>query len=116
LGQVRAGPLADAPRPFSSCSPAAPRRKMRAATVYVAGLPYSANETTLRTLFQNHGLNPVDVHIVRDSQSGRGKGFGFVSMSSQSEAAQAIGALNGSLVDGRSLILAPATPRSTDSR
>src|ERR1017187_3785757 len=31
LGQVRAGPLADAPRPFSSCSPAAPRRKMRAA-------------------------------------------------------------------------------------
>jgi RNA recognition motif-containing protein len=87
---------------------------MRAATVYVAGLPYSANETTLRTLFQNHGLNPVDVHIVRDSQSG--KGFGFVSMSSQSEAAQAIGALNGSLVDGRSLILAPATPRSTDSR
>jgi RNA recognition motif-containing protein len=84
--------------------------------LYVAGLPYSANETTLRTLFQNHGLNPVDVHIVRDRQSGRGKGFGFVSMSSQSEAAQAIGALNGSLVDGRSLILAPATPRSTDSR
>jgi hypothetical protein len=29
LGRVRAGPLADAPRPFSSCSPAAPRRKMR---------------------------------------------------------------------------------------
>jgi RNA recognition motif-containing protein len=84
--------------------------------LYVAGLPYSANETTLRTLFQNHGLNPVDVHIVRDRQSGRGKGFGFVSMSSQSEAAQAIGALNGSLVEGRSLILAPATPRAIDSR
>src|ERR1017187_4660001 len=33
LGQVRAGPLADAPRPFSSCSPAAPRRKMRAASM-----------------------------------------------------------------------------------
>ncbi len=84
--------------------------------LYVAGLPYSANESTVRTLFQNHGLNPVEVHVVRDRESGRGKGFGFVSMGSQSEATQAIGALNGSLVEGRSLILAPAMPRSSDLR
>ncbi|MGD0302286.1 MAG: RNA-binding protein [Bryobacteraceae bacterium] len=72
--------------------------------LHVAGLPPSATETTLRTLFHNHGLNPVDVHIVKDRQTGRPRGFGFVAMGSQSEAIQAIGALNGSLVEGRTTI------------
>jgi hypothetical protein len=81
--------------------------------LYVAGLPYAATETTVRILFQNHGLNPVDVHLPKDRQTGRPRGFGFVSMSSQSEATQAIGALNGTLVEGRSLTVQPAAPRST---
>jgi RNA recognition motif-containing protein len=83
--------------------------------LYVAGFPYSATETTVRTIFQNHGLNPVDVYLPRDRQTGRPRGFGFVAMSSHVEATQAIGALNGSLVEGRSLTVRPAAPRSTDS-
>jgi len=81
--------------------------------LYIAGLSNSATETTVRTIFRNHGLNPVDVYIPKDRETGRPKGFGFVAMSSESEAAQAIGALNGSLVEGRSLTVRPATPRST---
>ena len=81
--------------------------------LYITGIPTSATETTVRMLFQNHGLNPVDIHLPRDRQTGRARGFGFVAMSSQSEAEQAIGALNGSLVEGRSLTIQPAAPRST---
>ncbi len=83
--------------------------------LFVAGLPHAATENTVRVLFQNHGLNPVDVFVPKDRQTGRPRGFGFVSMSSQSEAAQAIGALNGSLVDGRNLTVRAATPRPTQS-
>ena len=79
--------------------------------LYVTGLSSSASEKSLRDLFQNHGLSPVDVYIVKDKQTGRPKGFGFVAMSSQSEAAQAIGALDGSLVEGRSITVKPAAPR-----
>jgi RNA recognition motif-containing protein len=81
--------------------------------LYIAGLSHAATETTVRTLFQNHGLNPVDVYVPRDRQTGRPRGFGFATMSSLSEATQAIGALHGSLVDGISLTVQPATARST---
>lgn len=84
--------------------------------LFVKGFPSAATETSVRTLFQNHGLIPVEVYIPRDKQTGLHKDFGFVSMSSQEEASQAIGALNGSLVDGRSIIVRPATPRPTYSK
>lgn len=82
--------------------------------LYVGGLPPAATETAVRILFQNHGLSPVDIYLPKDRQTGRPRGFGFVSMSSQSEATQAIGALNGSLVEGISITVRPATPRSTN--
>jgi len=41
--------------------------------LYVAGLPYSATETSVRSLFQNHGLNPVEVHLPKDRQTRRQK-------------------------------------------
>jgi hypothetical protein len=83
--------------------------------LFVASLSSSATEAGIRILFQNHGLNPVEVYLPKDSKTRRHKGYGFVSMNSPSEAAQAIGALNGSLVDGRSLTVRPATPRSEKS-
>jgi len=83
--------------------------------LYISGIPSSATETTVRLLFQNHGLNPIEVYLPRDRQTGRLKGYGFVAMSSESEAASAIGALNGSLVDGVGLTVQPAAPRSIHS-
>jgi RNA recognition motif. (a.k.a. RRM, RBD, or RNP domain) len=83
--------------------------------LYVAGLPYSATESSVRTLFQNHGLNPVEVYLPKDRQTGCLRGFGFVAMSSVSDAIQAIGALNGSLVEGRSITVRTAVPRAAGS-
>ena len=71
--------------------------------LYLAGLPLSTTEDSVRSLFQNHGLNPVEIYLPKDLQNGRPRGFGFARMGSQSEAAQAIGALNGSLVEGKSI-------------
>ncbi len=79
--------------------------------LYVAGLPYSATEQSVRILFQSHGLNPVEIYLPRDRQTGRVRGIGFVAMNSTTEAAQAIGALNGSLVEGKSLTVRAAKPR-----
>lgn len=79
--------------------------------LYIGTLPHSATETSVRSLFQNHGLNPVDVFIPKDKETGRPRGFGFVSMGSEVEALQAIGALNGTLLEGRSLTVRPAAPR-----
>jgi hypothetical protein len=83
--------------------------------LYITGISPSADEASVRILFQNHRLNPVDIYLPRDRMTGRIKGFGFVAMSSQSEAAEAIGALHGSLVDGRSLTVRPAEPRAAKS-
>lgn len=80
--------------------------------LYVAGLPDSATEESVRAIFQSHGLSPVEIFLPKDRQTGRPRRFGFVSMGSQAEAAQAIGALNGSLVDGNPLTVRPAAPRS----
>ena len=79
--------------------------------LYIAGLPYSATEQGVRQLFQNHGLSPVEIYVPRDRQTGRVRGIGFVAMNSTTEAVQAIGALNGSLVEGKSLTVKAAKPR-----
>jgi RNA recognition motif. (a.k.a. RRM, RBD, or RNP domain) len=79
--------------------------------LYVTGMSVAASEDTIRTLFQKHGLQPIDVFIPRDRHTRIGRGFGFVTMSSQTEAMQAIGALNGVLFDGRSLSVRPAEAR-----
>jgi RNA recognition motif-containing protein len=80
--------------------------------LYIAGLPSTATDISVRVLFQNHGLNPVEVFLPKDRNSGQHRGFGFVSMASEAESAQAIGALNGSLVEGKALSVHPAEPRT----
>ena len=70
--------------------------------IYVGNLPFSADETAVRTLFAAHGT--VDsVALINDRETGRPRGFGFVEMTSNSEAARAIQNLNGHQMDGRAL-------------
>ncbi|MCE3285478.1 MAG: RNA-binding protein [Steroidobacteraceae bacterium] len=70
--------------------------------IYVGNLPFSADENAVRTLFAAHGT--VDsVALINDRDTGRPRGFGFVEMTSNSEAARAIQNLNGFQMDGRSL-------------
>ena len=70
--------------------------------IYVGNLPFSADENAVRTLFAAHGT--VDsVALINDRETGRPRGFGFVEMTSNSEAARAIQNLNGHQMDGRAL-------------
>ena len=77
--------------------------------LYVGGLPYSATEQQLTDLFGAHGT-VVSAKIIADKLTGQSRGFGFVEMSSDSEAQAAITALNGSDMGGRSLTVNEAKP------
>jgi RNA recognition motif-containing protein len=77
--------------------------------LYVGGLPYSATEQQLSDLFAAHGT-VASARIISDKFTGQSRGFGFVEMSSDSEAKAAITALNGSDMGGRSLTVNEAKP------
>lgn len=69
--------------------------------IYVGNLPFTADESAVRTLFEQHGT--VDsVSLINDRDTGRPRGFGFVEMP-RSDAARAIQNLNGQDMGGRAL-------------
>ena len=77
--------------------------------LYVGGLPYSVTEGRLTELFSAHGT--VDsANVISDKFTGQSRGFGFVEMSSSSEAQNAIQSLNGTQFEGRSLTVNEAKP------
>ena len=78
--------------------------------IYVGNLDYGVTEEQLRTAFEPHGQ--VDkVTLIRDRDTGQPRGFGFVEMASDSEAQNAIQALNGAQVGGRAITVNEARPR-----
>lgn len=70
--------------------------------LYVGGLPYSTTENELSEAFSVAG-QVVSAAIITDKMTGRSKGFGFVEMSSEEEAQEAIKKLNGSDMGGRNI-------------
>lgn len=78
--------------------------------LYVGNLPYSMSEGDLQTMFGQAGV-VKSVQIIKDRDTGRSKGFGFVEMSSQEEAQKAISMFNGREVDGRALTVNIARPK-----
>ena len=81
--------------------------------IYVGNLSYQTTEGDLTNLFEQIG--PVDsVNVITDRDTGRSKGFAFVEMSSD-DAEKAIGQLNGSEVNGRTLTVNEARPREDRS-
>ena len=70
--------------------------------IYVGNLPFSATEDELRSLFQAHG-EIASVAVISDRETGRSRGFGFVEMEEASSASNAIRALDGADMGGRSL-------------
>ena len=86
--------------------------------LYVGSLPYSVNEQQLVDLFSKYG-SVSSAKIISDKYSGQSKGFGFVEMGSDEEAQKAITGLNGTPLEGRSLVVneaRPQEPRSSSSR
>lgn len=63
-----------------------------AKTLYVGNLPYRANEAAIRKLFSEYG-NVISVRLVKDKETGKRRGYGFVEMPEQ-EALAAVAALN----------------------
>ena len=78
--------------------------------IYVGGLSYYTTEPMLKQHFAKIG--PVaDVHIITDRFTGESRGFGFVFMSEESSAEQAITTLNGTDLDGKSIMVKIARER-----
>ncbi len=83
--------------------------------IYVGGLPYSATENDLENLFSAHGT-VSSASVITDKYTGQAKGFGFVEMSTDSEAEAAIRTLNGTEMGGRTLTVNEAKPREDRPR
>jgi RNA recognition motif-containing protein len=83
--------------------------------LYVGNLSYDTTETSLRTAFEQSGT-VVEVAIIKDRDTGRMKGFAFVTMSSAEEAQNAIQSLNEKMLDNRELKVNIAKPREEGSR
>jgi cold-inducible RNA-binding protein len=80
--------------------------------IFVGNLSFQTTEQDVRTLFEAHGS--VDrVNIVTDRDSGQPRGFGFVEMTNDDEGNRAISSLNGRDVDGRTLNVNEAKPKTT---
>ncbi len=79
--------------------------------LYVGNLSYDTTEDSLRTAFEAAGGSVTDILIMTDRETGRPRGFGFVEMSSDSEAQAAIEAMNGANLDGRDLTVNEARER-----
>ena len=73
------------------------------AKLFVAGLPDSVSEEVLKQLFEATGGTVVNISLPKDRETGRPRGFAFVTMGSADAAARAIAEMNGAMLDGRSL-------------
>lgn len=71
--------------------------------LYVGNLPYTATEDELFSVFGADGRQVSEVAVIMDRDTGRPRGFGFVTMASEEDAKSAIQALDGSSMGGRSL-------------
>lgn len=78
--------------------------------LYVGNLSYTTEEETLRALFGQYG-EVESVNVIVDRDTGRSKGFGFVDMPNEKQAKEAILALNGREVEGRTLKVSEAKPQ-----
>lgn len=81
--------------------------------LFVGNIAWSASEDDLRNLFSQQG-EVEDLIILKDKFTNRSKGFGFVTFADDSEAENAISALNGYNLNGRDLVVNEARPPRRD--
>ena len=79
--------------------------------LYVGNLSYNTGDGDLQQLFAAYGT-VSSAPVIMDRETGRSKGFGFVEMGSDQEAAAAISSVNGKEVDGRALTVNEARPKT----
>jgi RNA recognition motif-containing protein len=79
--------------------------------IYIGNLSYETAEQDVRQAFEAHG-EVTSVNIISDSHTGTSKGFGFVEMPTSEEANAAIRALDGTDMQGRTIKVSEARPRT----
>ena len=78
--------------------------------IYIGNIPFTSTEEELRTVFERHG-DVASVSVITDRETGRSRGFAFVEMDDSSAADNAIRALDGSELGGRSIRVNEAEDR-----
>jgi RNA recognition motif-containing protein len=78
--------------------------------LFVGNLSFNTSENDLREAFSAHGV-VAEINLMTDRETGRPRGFGFITMSTPEEAQAAIASLNGKSIDGRALTVNIARPR-----
>jgi RNA recognition motif-containing protein len=81
--------------------------------IYVGNLHYKVDEDVLKEIFEEYG-EVTAVKIVTDSVTRRSKGFGFVTMTNESEAKQAVEELNDGELMGRKIVVNQARPKTSN--
>lgn len=82
--------------------------------LFVGNLPYSATEADLTNFFSQAGVTVDSVNVMRDRFTGEARGFGFVEIGNDAQAAHAVEACNGRDLMGRAVVVneaRPMTPR-----
>jgi len=79
--------------------------------IFVGNIPFQSEESDLQSIFEKYG-EVGSVKIIQDNFTGRSKGFGFVTMENNEEAQKAIEAINGYDLQGKSLTVNEARPRT----
>ena len=79
--------------------------------IYVGNLNYRVREDDLKQVMEEYGT-VESVKIIKDRETGKSKGFGFVEMGNDAQAKQAIEELNGAEYEGRTMIVKEARPRA----
>lgn len=79
--------------------------------IYVGNLPYSITDAELADKFSAHGT-VIRASVITDRETGRPRGFGFVEMEDDAEGEAAIEALNGTDMDGRTLVVNKARAKT----
>jgi RNA recognition motif-containing protein len=83
--------------------------------IYVGNLPFTSTEADLKSVFGRHGT-VESVNVIMDRETGRPRGFAFVEMAEASAAADAIRALDGTDLGGRSIKVNEAQERQGGAR
>jgi RNA recognition motif-containing protein len=78
--------------------------------IFVGNLSYNTTEDMLRKVFEAHGAVTA-VRVIKDRETGKSRGFGFVEMANDEEARKAIAAADGQDCDGRPLRVNEAKPK-----
>jgi len=81
--------------------------------LYVGSLPYSITDESLLQLFSGKGYRPVSARVITDRDTGRSRGYGFVELGPEDDAAKAIGEFNGLNIEGRALVVNEARPQES---